>query len=394
MARRHGSVRFGLGLDHDPMIPINRRALLGGAAGGLLGFLGLQAAGIRGHAGPLFVGCRADAAGKHHVTVLERLGSARFSLPLPDRGHAMAFHPKRHEMVVFARRPGRFAVVIDDEAGVALHRIEPATGRHFYGHGVFSTDGSTLFATENAYESGQGVIGIYDTDDRYRRIGEHPSHGIGPHEVILMPDGKTLAIANGGIRTHPERGRAKLNIDTMSPSLVFADIASGQHLDKAGLPQAQLSIRHLALLQDGKVAIAMQYEGSRQDQVPLVAIHDGAIIKTLQAPEEIQNRMRHYGGSVAVDLSGNLIAVSAPRGNLVTFWDGSDARYLTSVDIEDGSGVAPTDQPGEFMLTGGDGDVRLVRPLLDKVDRIEIEGLASARWDNHLRLANQRQKPS
>ena len=229
------------------MIHVNRRALLGGAAGGLLGFLGLQAAAIRGHAGPLFVSCRADATGEHHVSGFAQRGDARFSLPLPERGHAMAFHPAQPYMVVFARRPGRFAVVIDDDQGVALYRIDAARGRHFYGHGAFSPDGQILFATENDYESGQGVVGLYDARDGYRRVGEYPSHGTGPHELILMPDGRTLAIANGGIRTHPDHGRAKLNLDSMTPSLVFTDMADGRHLDQADLPDAQhqLSIRHL-----------------------------------------------------------------------------------------------------------------------------------------------------
>ncbi len=376
------------------MIHVNRRALLGGAAGGLLGFLGLQAAGIRGHAGPLFVGCRAGTAGGHHVTGFDEVGRAHFSLPLSGRGHAMAFHPKRPHMVVFARRPGRFAVVIDHEAGVALHRIDPATGRHFYGHGALSHDGRTLLATENDYESGQGKVGLYDATDGYRRIGEYSSHGIGPHELILMPDGKTLAIANGGIRTHPDHRRAKLNLESMSPSLAFADIADGRLLDQASLAQNQLSIRHLAMLADGRVAIAMQYEGPKTANVPLAAIHGGGGIQALHAPDDIQRRMRHYAGSVATDKAGELIAVSAPRGNLVAFWHGRDGRYLGSTDIRDGSGIAPTDRPGEFVLTGGKGDVLLFRPASNKAMRVNVEGLAAARWDNHLRLVPQCQEPS
>ena len=134
----------------------------------------------------------------------------------------------------------------------------------------------------------------------------------------------------------------------------------------------------------------MQYEGPKNDSVPLVAIHEGDRITTLQAPDDVQRRMRHYGGSVAVDRSGALIAVSAPRGNLVTFWHGREGRYLTSVDIQDGCGVAPTDRAGEFMLAGGEGAINLVRPLTDEIDRIDVEGLARARWDNHLRLAESR----
>ena len=104
--------------------------------------------------------------------------------------------------------------------------------------------------------------------------------------------------------------------------------------------------------------------------------------------------MRHYGGSVAVDRAGELVAVSAPRGNLVTFWDGRERRYLTSTELTDGCGVAPTDQPGEFLLTGGDGDVRVARPRSNEVSTIDVDSLAAARWDNHLRLVPHRQELS
>ncbi len=375
-----------MGVQSSVMISANRRAFLQSVTGGVLGSLGLRAAAtVRADAGPLFVGCRVDGRDRHHVTGFDGTGQRRFSLTLPDRGHAMAFHPTKPHMVVFARRPGRFAVVIDDEAGVARHRIDAPAGRHFYGHGVFSPDGRILFATENDVESGQGVIGLYDVGDRYRRVGDYSSHGIGPHEVILMPDGKTLAIANGGIRTHPDLGRAKLNLDSMTPSLVFTDLASGRQLDRTGLAEKQLSIRHLAMLANGRVAVAMQYEGPKHAKVPLVAIHDGETLRTLDAPDGIQHRMRHYAGSVAVDQTGELIAVSAPRGNLVTFWQGRESRYLGAVDIEDGCGVAPADGPRAFILTSGAGAVQHVHPLTGDVTGLDVAGLADTAWDNHLR---------
>ena len=46
----------------------------------------------------------------------------------------------------------------------------------------------------------------------FARVGEFPTHGVGPHELLLLGDGRTLAVANGGIETHPDFGRAKLNI--------------------------------------------------------------------------------------------------------------------------------------------------------------------------------------
>ncbi|MGI9435294.1 MAG: DUF1513 domain-containing protein [Geminicoccaceae bacterium] len=369
------------------MKAVDRRTVLVATGGGLLAALGLTSAEVRGDAGPLFVACHADSEDRHHVASFEPTGHCRFDLPLPARGHAMAFAESRSEMVVFARRPGRFDVVIDYGEGVALHRIDAPDGRQFYGHGAFADGDRLLLATENDYASGDGVIGLYDAADGYRRVGEYHSHGIGPHELVLMPDGKTLAIANGGIRTHPERGRAKLNLDTMAPSLVFADLEDGKRVEALHLPaeQHKLSIRHLAILSDGRLALAMQYEGSKRDNVPLVALADGSSIQPLLAPDMIQRQMRHYAGSVAVDRSGQLIAISAPRGGLVTFWDVAERQYIGNAKTLDGSGVASGKEPGSFVVTSGNGDVLSAKPFLDEFKSLEILSLGQARWDNHLR---------
>jgi hypothetical protein len=131
----------------------------------------------------------------------------------------------------------------------------------------------------------------------------------------------------------------------------------------------------------------MQYEGDIRDPVPLVAIHDGDRIRSLEAPPEVQAQMRQYGGSVAVDRGGSLIAVSAPRGNLITFWDAAASAYLTSTMVADGCGVAPTGQPGEFLITSGLGQVVRFDPRSGRRTLLELTDLSDTGWDNHLRLA-------
>ena len=207
-------------------------------------------------------------------------------------------------------------MVIDIDRGEALRRIDAAAGRHFYGHGAFSPDGRYLFTTENDFQTGRGMVGIRDAEDGYRQIGEFASEGIGPHELVLMPDGGTLAVANGGIRTHPDNDRAMLNLDTMQPSLAYLDLASGRLRDMFGLAPRlhRLSIRHLAVNPDGAVALAMQYEGSKRDRVPLVGVHEGGDIRLLEAPPAIERRMRHYAGSVAFDRGGRLARGLLPAG--------------------------------------------------------------------------------
>jgi hypothetical protein len=364
-----------------------RQVLLAGSA--LVAGMSLRAGRARGAEGALFVSCRVDAAAEHHVTGIDETGRVRFDLPLPERGHGAAFRPGADEGVVFARRPGTFAVAFDPVAGIALRRIDAAAGRHFYGHGALSPDGRYLFTSENDYDAGIDVLGVRDANDGYRQVGELASFGVGPHELVLMPDGATLAVANGGIRTHPDRDRAKLNLDTMTPSLAYLDLADGKlRGDYRLAPERhRLSIRHLAVLGSGGVAIAMQYEGGKRDRMPLVGVHDGERIRLLEAPAGVQAQMRQYCGSVAVDRGGGLIAVSAPRGNLVAFWDAAKDAYLTSTMLADGCGVAPTDRPGSFLITSGLGQVMEFEPRTGRRRMIELDGLPDSGWDNHVRAA-------
>ncbi len=53
---------------------------------------------------------------------LSDTGQDMFQIPLPGRGHAAAVHPKKPEVVAFARRPGRFALVIDCASGQPIQK--------------------------------------------------------------------------------------------------------------------------------------------------------------------------------------------------------------------------------------------------------------------------------
>jgi len=363
-----------------------RRTFLAG--GGALAALAMAPAPVRAAEPPLLVSCGADRSGGFLVAGLGTGGDLRFERPLPARGHGLAFHPALPQCAVFARRPGTFLSILDTASGQVVGTVDAAEGRRFCGHGAFDRGGQLLFAAENDYQAGRGVLGVYDAAAGYRRIGEMPSGGIGPHDVEPMPDGATLAVANGGILTHPDQDRAKLNIDTMRPNLAYLDATSGRLLALAELPSHlhQLSIRHLAVDRRGRVAIAMQYEGSRQDRVPLVGVHErGADVRLFPAPDSIERRLRHYTGSIAFDRAGEVLAVSSPRGHLVTFWDAAQGALLSHVAARDACGVAATGREGEFLVTGGDGALRLVDGRSGE-SRILVAPDGERHWDNHLAL--------
>ena len=337
----------------------------------------------------VYLSARTDMAGDRRVSAFDPGGALRFDLPLPARGHAFALHPHRPVAVCFARRPGAFALAIDLVRGSPLADVRSPAHRHFYGHGAYAADGRLLYASENDFPEGKGVIGVYVPDEGYRRAGELPAHGVGPHEFALLSDRETLVVANGGIATHPDAPGVKLNLPAMAPALVYIDRRRGRLLERAQLPRAlhRLSIRHLSVARGDRVAIAMQYEGPSRDVVPLVGMHRrGRPLTLFRAPESVLRAMRHYCGGIAFDVSGRVAAASTPRANAITLWDVRDGRYLRSVPAADGSGVAPTRLPGQFLATSGEGgavvlDARGCRSTID------TGAVADSRWDNHLAAA-------
>src|SRR3546814_17224363 len=110
-----------------------------------------------------------------------------------------------------------------------------------------------------------GCIGIYDATAGYRREAELEAYAIGPHEMVLLSDGRTLAVANGGIQTHPARRREKLNIDTMQPSLAYIDAESGALLHDHRLQPAlhPASIRPIAATAGATVGVVLTAERPR-----------------------------------------------------------------------------------------------------------------------------------
>lgn len=330
---------------------------------------------------PLFLGAR-ERGGAFEAVVIDERGEDRLVLPLEARGHSFALDPASRRAVAFARSPGRFAMAFDVDGGAEPVALAAAADRHFFGHGIFADKGRLLLATENDYLGERGVAGLYDVTDGYRRIGEFPTGGIGPHEVLLSADKRTAIVANGGILTHPDYDRIKLNIATMAPSLAYFDIATGDLVEQVKLPPAlhQLSIRHMALDRRGDVWFGCQYEGDAADRPPLVGRHRrGRAIEMFSAGAAVHRRMQNYVGSVAMDLGGDILATSAPHGGLVVFWDTATGAELGTLDLADGCGVAPLG-PGEVLASSGRGGLVAATPA---DHRLVLSGRAA--WDNHLR---------
>ena len=236
--------------------------------------------------------------------------------------------------------------------------------------------------TENDLETGNGVVSVRDAQT-FQVLAEYASHGIGPHELIMMPDGFTLAVANGGIKTFPETGRVKLNRGRFESSLAYIDSRTGRLLGSFPVPLPQLSLRHLAISPSGQVAAALQYQEDHDATGrPLLAFHHGeAALQMADAPQYAWNRMANYAASIAYDMASHRYALTCPRGNVLSFWEG-DRRYAGHIDLPKVSGIA-------FGTTGGFASNELGQ--IYQIDMNPLNATLHAsypglQWDNHLYL--------
>lgn len=334
--------------------------------------LGWAAAGA-----PAFLAAARDLDRSFALYGMDEAGEELFRIPLPGRAHAGAAHPTRPLAVVFARRPGTFALVLDCAAGAEIARIESPEGRHFMGHGCFSHDGRLLLTAENDFANSRGAIGLWRVQD-WQRVGQWDSHGIGPHDIEPLPDSAAYVIANGGIQTHPDHGREKLNLETMRPNLAYID-DSGRLLDRVELPgdMHQASIRHLSVRGDGLVAFAMQFEGDVAEAVPLLGLHRiGTAPRLLTADAVAQLGLSGYVGAVAFSRDGREVAISSPVGGQIHVFAVDEARFLRRVSRPDVCGLGLAGD--KMVATDGLGGLMFL-------DRAEPFVMARSRnWDNHV----------
>ncbi len=362
---------------------IDRRAMLLGT----LTFVG--AASLR----PAFAMAGSDVAyvtavrrgeGTFSVLLLNADGAVLREVPLSARGHDIAIHPASGRVAVFARRPGAFAVSFKLDRNSAPHVFTPGEGRHYFGHGSFSHDGRLLYASENDIASGMGVIGIYDVARRFKKIGEHSTFGMGPHEIMLLADGKTIAVGNGGLDTSPDAGRENLNVDSMQPSLTFLDAESGKLLAKHEMTGdlKSLSIRHVTQDAAGVVWFGGQWEGSPSETPPQIVGSAGLDrpLKLIE-PQAKGADLKGYVGAMAVSNDGRVIAASAPKAGHVLYVDTATATVIGQSDLKDVCGIAPEGEEN-FAASSGFGIIRHETARARTISERELQNIA---FDNHLR---------
>ena len=190
-----------------------------------------------------------------------------------------------------------------------------------------------------------------------------------------------IVIANGGIQTHPEQARKKLNLNSMQHNLAYMALDSGQIAAKFELENKQLSIRHLAVSSQGKVVAGLQYQGASTDDVPLGISHHGeAQLTLLKADANTWRSMKQYTASVCINSNRNTVAITCPKANLITYWQLDSNEFIASHKLKDAAGA--TLIADSFIASTGRGRVISQDEPLKPY---QISGnFNELRWDNHM----------
>jgi hypothetical protein len=361
---------------------IDRRQLLRSVAAGLVA--GIAPERTRATAEPeLYAAARQGTDGAYSAAIFTVDGRDVRSIALPERGHDIAVCRVSRRCVVFARRPGNFAIAFTHDRSQPPIIFTTIPERHMYGHGVFSHDGRLLYTTENDFEAARGVIGIYDVAADFKRIGEHESYGVGPHDLALLHDRPVVVVANGGLREHPDigGGRRVLNAGAIESSIAYVNLKTGELVERHVLGgPGTLSLRHLDVGRDDRVVIGAQIDGPPDAQTALVYRHrPQETIAAMPIPTHVAGVLSGYVSSVAVDASGEVAIISSSRGNVAAFLDIAQGTVLRTLACADVSGVASRPVAHTFLVTSGHGLIAAATPAAGLAEGVS----ARWAWDNH-----------
>lgn len=298
-------------------------------------------------------------------------------LAVPTRAHAIT-RVTDDTVLVVARRPGDWIVRARVDPGTRRLRAQAwqwiEADRAFNGHAIVAPDGRRVLTTETDQDTGLGLVGVRDAAT-LAKIDEWPTHGRDPHELLWICEAgrERVAVANGGIASLPETGRAKHDLPAMDPSLVLLDATRGVLEGQWRLSDSRLSTRHLAHAH-GRIAIALQAEhddAQVRGHAPVLALFDGRALVQSAVPQPLAG----YGGSVAALPDG--FAVSCPRAGGVAHFahDGAWRGFMPL------SEACPLAVDGDALLAGGAGSILRGDP--SKVERARIAGTGPLTLDNH-----------
>ncbi|MDB4935388.1 MAG: uncharacterized protein JWP87_2360 [Labilithrix sp.] len=279
--------------------------------------------------------------------------------------HGFATMPGRDTTAAVFEKRGPNAAVIELLEG-KVRPIAAGPGRAFYGHGLFSPDAKQIYAVEIDTDTHEGLLSVRDADT-FEVTGEIATDGKNPHDALLLDDGTTLVVTNGG---------GELGSDAPA-SVAFIDLPSRRVVDRVLVADEQLNAGHVAVGTDGTIAVV----SAPRDGLPGATSLGGMSLRRagergglerLREPDATTKRMIGESLSVCIHEKSGVVAATHPFGGLLTLWNLAERKLLRSFEMVSARGVTLTLDGRYFAVSHGlGGSLSLIDPTTQQLVKDE-----------------------
>ncbi|MBZ0136831.1 MAG: DUF1513 domain-containing protein [Planctomycetes bacterium] len=309
------------------------------------------------------IGGGAGSDGQFFVGIIDLDQDKPTALHMEEIGFlAHGFTPRldRPHVVMVTEKHGKGCLEIDLKARKILRRVETVAGREFYGHSAFSPDGKLWYATEADIGDGSytGVLAVRDADSMDLREEDFPTHGIAPHDCILIDDGDTLVITNGGGPIHA----------TDEPAgVAYVNVKTGEARRVLKFKTDRINAGHIAMSSKGELVCVSAprdgIENSSDDWLGAISFYHPDQDRLITADDPIRAKMKGETLSVAFDEKTRVVAATNPAGHIITFWDFDTGKLIKSMEeFKSPRGVSLTLDGKQFVVTH---DIKTHMSLID-----------------------------
>jgi hypothetical protein len=244
-------------------------------------------------------------------------------------GHGFTPRIDKPHVVLITEKHGQGCLELDLLAGKILRRVKAGQGREFYGHSAFSPDGKLWYSTEANTEDGSydGVLAVRDADSLELHARTFPTHGVSPHDCILIDDGDTLVITNGG---------GPVDRADEPASVAYVNVKTGEARKLLKFKDGRINAGHITMTSKGElVCVSAPRDGiadTSDDWRGAITFYHPREDRFVTADDPIRARMKGETLSVAIREETMVVGATNPAGNLVTFWDFKTGRLIKALE--------------------------------------------------------------
>lgn len=278
---------------------------------------------------------------KGALFVKDNVNDELIKFDLPFRGHGIdRTFIQGNKFVTFEKWGYHMALTNFEVKKIEF--IVKEEGRRFFGHGVFSSDGMKIYATQYDDINQRGVIGIYDSITG-RRLGEYLSYGVFPHDLQRSGENQLIVINRKG--AVPEQ--AKEN------SLAWIDARNGKLIKKIDFNLSSDKVYyHFCQLTDGWIVASGAFEKNPIENSGVVqAISPSGDFIEIKLTDIETKGFIGESLSLAAGAKTSVVAITSPAGNTVYFWDFKENKILEMANIETPHGIFYSEAAASHLVS-------------------------------------------